>query len=119
MAPPAAEYQRFLEAKVCTAPRLGFDVRAVETAAALRDELERHAWSLVCVDVELPDEAGAAFLAGLVARHGQRTPFVALVRDAEDRAAARHAGIERTLRKPFDEEEISFLLRRLGPGSRS
>ena len=94
--------------------RLGFDVRTVDTAAALRAELERGAWSLACVDVELPDETGAAFLAGLVARHGARTPFLALVRDAEDRAAARHAGIERMLRKPFDHQELEQVLDHLG-----
>jgi CheY-like chemotaxis protein len=94
--------------------RLGFDVRAVDTAAALRSELERGSWSIVCVDIELPDEAGAAFLAGLVARHGARAPFVALVRDARDRAAAHRAGIEPMLRKPFDERELGQVLGRLG-----
>jgi CheY-like chemotaxis protein len=94
--------------------RLGFDVRTVDTAAALRAELERGPWSLVCVDIELPDEAGTAFLAGLVARHAARTPFIALVRDADDRAAARRAGIERMLRKPFDHQELEQVLGRLG-----
>ncbi len=94
--------------------RLGFDVSTVDTAAALRAELERRPWSLVCVDIELPDEAGTAFLAGLAARHGARTPFVALVRDAEDRVAARRAGIERMLRKPFDHQEVEQVLGRLG-----
>ena len=94
--------------------RLGFEVSTVDTAAALRTELEHGAWSLACVDVELPDEAGEVFLAGLVARHGGRTPFLALVRDAEDRAAARRAGIERMLRKPFDQKELEQVLGRLG-----
>jgi CheY-like chemotaxis protein len=94
--------------------RLGFDVRTVDSAAALRAELERGAWSLVCVDVELPDESGTAFLAGIVTRHAGRTAFVALVRDAEDRAAARRAGLERTLRKPFDHQELEQVLGRLG-----
>jgi CheY-like chemotaxis protein len=94
--------------------RLGFDVSTVDTAAALRAELERCSWSLVCVDIELPDEAGTAFLAGLAARHGAGTPFVALVRDAEDRVAARRAGFERVLRKPFDHQELEQVLGRLG-----
>jgi len=94
--------------------RLDFDVCTVDTAAALRAELERGAWSLACVDIELPDEAGTAFLAGLVARHGERTPFVALVRDLDDRVAARRAGIERMLRKPFDTAELEQVLARLG-----
>ena len=94
--------------------RQGFDVRTVDTAAALRTELERGAWTLTCVDIELPDETGAAFLAGLVGLHGGRTNFVALVRDAEDRAAARRAGIERMLRKPFDQQELETMLGRLG-----
>jgi len=94
--------------------RAGLEVRAVETAAALREELERGGWSLVCVDAELPDAAGSAFLAGLVTRHGGDAPFVALVRDAEDRVAARRAGLERMLRKPFDEAEVAQVLVRLG-----
>jgi CheY-like chemotaxis protein len=94
--------------------RHGFDVRTVDTAAALRVELERGGWLLTCVDIELPDEAGTAFLAGLVARHGGGTAFVALVRDADDRSAARRAGIERMLRKPFDVRELDVLLGRLG-----
>jgi CheY-like chemotaxis protein len=101
--------------------RSGFDVSTVDTAAALRAELERRPWSLVCVDIELPDEAGTAFLAGLAARHSAHTPFVALVRDAEDRVAARRAGFERMLRKPFDHQELEQVLGRLGfsPGRRS
>ncbi len=98
--------------------RLGFEVRAVDSAAALRTEFERGSWSLACVDVELPDEEGAAFLARLVSRYGERTPFVALVRDTEDRVAASRAGIERMLRKPFDHQELEQLLRRLGILSR-
>jgi two-component system phosphate regulon response regulator OmpR len=94
--------------------RLGFDVNTVDTAAALRAELERCSWSLVCVDIELPDEDGTAFLAGLAARHGARTPFVALVRDADDRVAARDAGFERMLRKPFDHQELEQVLGHLG-----
>ena len=94
--------------------RSGFDVSTVDTAAALRAELERRPWSLVCVDIELPDEAGTAFLAGLASRHAANTPFVALVRDAEDRAAARRAGFERMLRKPFDHQELEQVLGRLG-----
>jgi CheY-like chemotaxis protein len=94
--------------------RQGFDVRTVDTAAALRSELERGSWSLACVDIELPDETGTAFLAGLVARHGAATTFVALVRDADDRAAARRAGMEHMLRKPFDDRELELLLGRLG-----
>jgi CheY-like chemotaxis protein len=101
--------------------RLGFDVSTVDTAAALRAELERRPWSLACVDIELPDESGTAFLAGLAARHGAHTPFIALVRDAEDRVAARRAGFERMLRKPFDHQELEQVLGRLGlvPGSPS
>lgn len=94
--------------------RLGFDVSTVDTAAGLRAELERCSWALVCVDIELPDEAGTAFLAGLADRHGARTPFVALVRDAEDRLAARRAGFERMLRKPFDHQELEQVLGALG-----
>jgi CheY-like chemotaxis protein len=100
--------------------RFGFEVRAIETAAALRAEFERGTWSLACVDVELPDlpavgtQEGAAFLAWLVSHYGPHTSFVALVRDTDDRVAATRAGIERMLRKPFDPAELEQVLRRLG-----
>ncbi|MBI5710937.1 MAG: response regulator, partial [Candidatus Eisenbacteria bacterium] len=80
--------------------------------------LDRRRWSLVCVDVELPDASGSEFLRELVARHGIQTPLVALVRDADDMAVAREAGISRTLRKPFDREALEALLVRLGLAGR-
>jgi CheY-like chemotaxis protein len=92
----------------------GFAVRAVETAAALRQAFEERAWALVCVDVELPDARGGAFLASLAADPAQGPVLVALVRDDEDVEVARRAGISRTLRKPYDPEALSDMLARAG-----
>lgn len=84
----------------------GFVVRAVETAAALRQAFEERAWALVCVDVELPDARGGAFLASLAAAPAQGPVLVALVRDDEDVEVARRAGISRTLRKQIGRAHV-------------
>ena len=74
-------------------------------------------WSLICVDVELPDGLDQAVLGGVVERLEERrlrTPAVALVRDAADIASARAVGVTRTLRKPFDPAALRELLAFLG-----
>jgi len=87
--------------------RRGFDVGAVESARALRAALERPDWSVVFVDVDLPDARGAEHL-GEVA--GLGATVVALVRDAADERVAAAQGITRTLRKPFDADALGRLL---------
>jgi len=105
----------------------GFLVRAVVTGAELKQELDRSPWNLVCVDIELPDHRGADHLREVrealeaaAARAGHAPPaLIALVRDAEDIAAARAAGLTRTLRKPFGRGALMEQLQRAGlfPGS--
>jgi len=105
----------------------GFLVRAVVTGAELKQELERSPWNLVCVDIELPDHRGADHLREVrealeaaAGRAGHAPPaLIALVRDAEDIAAARAAGISRMLRKPFGRGALLEQLQRAGlfPGS--
>jgi CheY-like chemotaxis protein len=97
--------------------REGFAVRAVITATELFDELMDDSWSLLCIDVELPDGRNDEVLEGVVARLGgrvERLPIVALVRDTADVATARAAGVTRTLRKPFDRESLLEILTSLG-----
>ncbi len=95
----------------------GFVVDTVDRAAALADALARGPWGVVCLDVELPDARGRALVNGVrdqLARRGSPAALVALVRDTDDLALAREAGIVYTLRKPFAEIEVDGLVTRLG-----
>ena len=97
----------------------GFTVHTVATAAALLSEIERVSWALICADIELPDGSGRDMLLSLLDRQTKHCPdaaVVVLIRDSLDRAAAAKAGISRTLRKPFDRDELEQLLGRLGLG---
>ncbi len=96
----------------------GFEVCLVENASELLREIARDPWSLVCVDIELPDARGPELLRAVAERLEDRSPLVVLVRDREDIAAAGAAGQPRVLRKPFDLEELTALLSRLGIASR-
>jgi len=99
----------------------GFSVRAVASAAELFEALEGDRWSLLCVDIELPDRAQASVLRGLMEVLRERrsgAALVALVRDATDIAVARAAGIQSTRRKPFDRDSLERLLAGLGLGAR-
>jgi CheY-like chemotaxis protein len=92
----------------------GFDVHAAATATEMRAKLARGPWALVCADCALPDVAGVAHLPELVrAAGGAGAMAVALVRDAEDDAAARAAGVYATLRKPIDRAALERLLDRM------
>ena len=89
----------------------------VEVAGAtdLRAMLDTRRWEMVCVDVDLPDASGRAFLEEIRARLASlEIPMVALVRDDEDTALAEASGVRRWLRKPFDRDELEHLLARLG-----
>jgi CheY-like chemotaxis protein len=100
----------------------GFIVRTVETAAALGPELERGDWTLVCLDVELPDARGRGYLGAARAalerpRAGAPPVFIALVRDLEDAAEAQAAGIPLMLRKPYDRGALELMLEHAGIGA--
>jgi DNA-binding response OmpR family regulator len=94
----------------------GFEVRAVERAAELRNELAG-AWTLVCVDVELPDARGPSLVEEVVhSQEGRPTPaaVIALVRDRADTNAAAMAGVRRVLHKPYDMDAVARMLERIG-----
>ena len=97
----------------------GLEVFAVSTAAELFIALTHDTWSLVCVDVELPDARGADLLRELLEHGPARERIVALVRDAEDVATARSAGVTRTLYKPFERELVRQILESVGLLDRS
>lgn len=94
----------------------GFEVRAVERATELREELGG-AWTLLCVDVELPDARGPSLVEEVVhSQEGRPTPaaVIALVRDRADTQAAAMAGVHRVLQKPYDAEGVRRMLERVG-----
>jgi len=97
----------------------GFTVTAVARADKALREMERSSWTLICADVDLPDAAGVDWLRMVTARAHPGIPLVALVRDRQDRDLAGAAGISRSLRKPFDDAEISALMEQLPGHARS
>ncbi len=102
--------QRLLEQR-------GFRTVSVELGVDLAREIARGGWGLVCVDVHLPDTAGAAHLAGAVtAAAGAPTgvAVIALTRDADDEKLAREAGVVHSLRKPFEAGSVDRLFAKLG-----
>jgi CheY-like chemotaxis protein len=97
--------------------QMGFAVLAVADATELFRVLDASDWSLICVDVELPEARGVELLkavAGSARVHAAGTPVVALVRDDADVNAANAAGITRSLRKPFERRAVEGLLEKLG-----
>jgi CheY-like chemotaxis protein len=93
--------------------REGFEPQVVASAGELCRALSTRRWSMVAVDVELPDARGVEWLTEVRTELERAdVPCVALVRDDPDAELARAAGIRRWLRKPFDREELIHLLRR-------
>lgn len=98
--------------------RAGWMVEWVEHAGEMWEALGGSPWSVVFVDVSLPDASGRAHLRALVAHQvaaAQRFEVVALTRDAGEERLALECGITRTLRKPFAPSELDELVQEL-PG---
>jgi CheY-like chemotaxis protein len=96
--------------------RRGWEVEWVETAAEMWSILPANEWSIVFVDVSLPDARGRAHLKTLaaqqrIARH--RFELVALTRDEADERLVLDAGIVRMLRKPFAPGSVERTVREL------
>jgi CheY-like chemotaxis protein len=96
--------------------RRGWEVEWVETAAEMWSTLPDNDWSIVFVDVSLPDARGRAHLKTLaaqqrVARH--RFELVALTRDEADERLVLDVGILRMLRKPFTPGAVERMMREL------
>ena len=95
----------------------GYNVHAVGTAQELRTALAGDGWALVCVDVELPDARGAAWIREVLeSQSAQPEPavVVALVRDSRDEDDAAAGGVHRTLLKPFSQHGVVAMLERAG-----
>jgi DNA-binding response OmpR family regulator len=102
----------------------GFAVLTVGNARDLHMTVTRESWDLVLVDVDLPDAPSGSGLVDLAPRRadGTESPLVALVRDREDAALARAAGVLHVLRKPFERSDLDHVLATLrltGPAIRS
>jgi len=96
--------------------QMGWDVKGVATANELLAELYDESWSLVCVDVDLPDGRGAEFLRALSHRQtevGSVAPIVVLVRDLAAAQPAHEAGFQHSLCKPFERDVLEALIGRL------
>ena len=96
--------------------REGWVVEEAADAGQMWDMLMDSEWTVVFVDVSLPDASGRAHLRSLVARQLvtlQRFELVALTRDGAERRLADEAGITRTLQKPFGAGAVEVLLRDL------
>ena len=96
--------------------RHGWEVEWVETAAEMWSALPESAWSVVFVDVSLPDARGRAHLKTLAAQQRvarNRFELVALTRDEADERLVVEAGIVRMLRKPFASGAVERVVRSL------
>jgi len=96
--------------------RHGWEVEWVETAGEMWSALPDSAWSIVFVDVSLPDARGRAHLKTLVAQQRaarHRFELVALTRDESDEGLVRDAGIVRMLRKPFAPGAVARIVREI------
>jgi CheY-like chemotaxis protein len=92
----------------------GFEVTTVTQAHGLSEQWARGGWSLVMIDVDLPDSPGGAHLGAMGTTAADDPPVVALVRDAEDVVRARSAGLRHILAKPFERDELDAMLERVG-----
>ncbi len=101
--------------------RAGWMVEWVEHAGEMWEALSGSTWSVVFVDVSLPDASGRAHLRQLVAHQvaaSTRFEVVALTRDAGEERLALECGITRTLRKPFAQSALDDLVSELpGPSA--
>ena len=96
----------------------GFEVVEVERATDLHAALGNGPWSMVFVDLELPDGRGSGLLGAVRGALSESTVLVALARDENDFMAARAAGVWRTLRKPVEPGALRRLLARVGLAER-
>ena len=99
--------------------RFGWEVEWVETAAEMWSALPESAWSVVFVDVSLPDARGRAHLKTLAGQQRSardRFEVVALTRDEADERLVVDVGIVRMLRKPFAAGAIERVVKSLRGG---
>jgi len=93
--------------------RRGFVVETVKRASELEAALARGPWTLLLVDVELPDSSRAEHLQRFTGA-SPSVSWVALTRDRDDESLAVAAGVRHSLRKPFEAEHLDRLLATLG-----
>lgn len=92
----------------------GYEPRFAEDVATARTVWAAHPWSLVLLDVMLPDGDGLALLAER-RDAGDATPVVVVSarEEAELAERASAAGVDASVGKPFAYEELIATIRRL------
>lgn len=92
--------------------RRGYVVEQAADAAECWTLLSEQEWSLLLIDVALPDAQGREHIADIVAFAQGRggVPVVALTRDASEERDALAAGATSSLRKPFESIAVDDLL---------
>ncbi len=98
--------------------RLGHSVTAVGTGSAALEALEREAFDVVLMDVQMPEMDGLTATAVLRRREagtGRRLPVVAMTARAMkgDEEECLRAGMDAYLSKPFNPAELGRVLARL------
>ena len=104
------------EAAAHAAARLGYEVRCVDDADALLEQLEAERPALAIVEVELPGElSGLEVLRELSARFGDTLPVILVASERTaplDRVAGLLLGADDYLAKPVDGGELLARMRR-------
>jgi len=99
-APTRSLLQRILEVE-------GFEVRAVDSAAAARKEIESAPPDVVLLDLQLPDGDGLTFLEEMVASHPNVACVIVSGRDEEaSRVLGLRLGADDYVVKPFSSGEL-------------
>ena len=99
--------------------RLGYQADLAANGQEVLDAVERQAYDVVLMDVEMPEMDGLEAARCLRAQYaqGERPCLVAVTANAtkEGRAACREAGLENRLTKPFSADALAELLKQCDP----
>ena len=91
----------------------GFLVSAAKSAAEARMMLKQYVFSLLVVDIMMPEESGLSFLSKL--RREDRVPVILLTAmgEAGDRIAGLETGADDYMPKPFEPKELVLRIKNI------
>ena len=91
----------------------GFLVSAAKSAAEARMMLKQYVFSLLVVDIMMPEESGLSFLSKL--RQEDRVPVILLTAmgEAGDRIAGLETGADDYMPKPFEPKELVLRIKNI------
>jgi two-component system, sensor histidine kinase and response regulator len=90
--------------------KLGFHADVANNGLEVLSALERQAYDVVLMDIQMPEMDGLAATAAIHARFGANRPrIIALTADAHGREDYLAAGMDAYLLKPFDAEKLSAI----------